>query len=103
MTVESNYVNAIAMLSDWLKNVALVFQPIAPCTRDLRMRTCWANELVNYLVSSYRILCIFIYLLVYLFPIYSCKLLVHEYVKARKTLKQQFSSEFGSQKRNTSL
>ena len=42
MTVESNYVIAIATLSDWLKRVAPVFQPIrstaktiAPCTRDL--------------------------------------------------------------------
>ena len=41
MTVESNYVIAIAMLSDWLKGLAPVFQPmrrkpkpIAPCTRD---------------------------------------------------------------------
>ena len=40
MTVESNYVIAIATLSDWLKRVAPVFQPtrsktkIAPCTRD---------------------------------------------------------------------
>ena len=41
MTVESDYVIAIAMLSDWLKRVAPVFQPIeakprpiALCTRD---------------------------------------------------------------------
>ena len=43
MTVESNYVIAIATLSDWLKRNAPVFQPtnegakpkpIAPCTRD---------------------------------------------------------------------
>ena len=43
MTVESNYVIAIATLCDWLKRVAPVFQPIrsktkpkpiAPCTRD---------------------------------------------------------------------
>ena len=41
MTVESNYVIAIATLSDWLKTLAPVFQPmrskpktIAPCTRD---------------------------------------------------------------------
>ena len=41
MTVESNYVIAIATLSDWLKRLAPVFQPmriqtkaIAPCTRD---------------------------------------------------------------------
>ena len=37
MTVESNYVIAIATLSDWLKRLAPVFQakpkPIAPCTR----------------------------------------------------------------------
>ena len=39
MTVESNYVIAIATLSDWLKRLAPVFQPmrrntktIAPCT-----------------------------------------------------------------------
>ena len=43
MTVESYYVIAIATLSDWLKRLAPVFQPmrsktkpkpIAPCTRD---------------------------------------------------------------------
>ena len=41
MTVESSYVIAIATLSDWLKRLAPVFQPmrsktkpIAPCTRD---------------------------------------------------------------------
>ena len=41
MTVESNYAIAIATLSDWLKRLAPVFQPmrsktktIAPCTRD---------------------------------------------------------------------
>ena len=42
MTVESDYVIAIATLSDWLKRLAPVFEPmkrktktIAPCTRDL--------------------------------------------------------------------
>ena len=41
MTVESDYVIAIATLSDWLKRLAPVFQrmrrktkSIAPCTRD---------------------------------------------------------------------
>ena len=36
MTVESNYVIAIATLSDWVKRVAPVFQPMKskPCTRD---------------------------------------------------------------------
>ena len=41
MTVESNYVIAIATLSDWLDRLAPVFQPtrsktkpIAPCTSD---------------------------------------------------------------------
>ena len=40
MNVESNYVIAIATLSDWLKRVAPVFQPMrsktktAPCTLD---------------------------------------------------------------------
>ena len=41
MTVESNYVIAIATLCDWLKRLAPVFQPMrrktkpsAPCTRD---------------------------------------------------------------------
>ena len=39
MTVESNYVIAIATLSDWLKRSTPVFQPmriktIAPCARD---------------------------------------------------------------------
>ena len=40
MTVESNYVIAIATLSDWLKRLAPVFpptaksKPFAPCTRD---------------------------------------------------------------------
>ena len=41
MTVESNYVIAIATLSDWLKDTPQFFnqweaksKPIAPCTRD---------------------------------------------------------------------
>ena len=40
MTVESNYVIAIATLSDWLKRLASVFQPMRrktkpnSCTRD---------------------------------------------------------------------
>ena len=41
MTFESNYMIAIATLSDWLKRLTPVFQPmtakpkpIAPCTRD---------------------------------------------------------------------
>ena len=41
MTVESNYVIAFATLSDWLKRLAPVFQPMRrktktnpPCTRD---------------------------------------------------------------------
>ena len=38
MTVESHYAIMIAILSDWLKNLAPVFQskpePIASCTRD---------------------------------------------------------------------
>ena len=51
MTVESNYVIAIATLSDWLKRLAPVFQPmrsktksniIAPCTRDF---SCALSEL----------------------------------------------------------
>ena len=49
MTVESYYVIAIATLSDWLKRLAPVFQPmriqtktIAPCTRDF---TCASSEL----------------------------------------------------------
>ena len=46
MTVESNYVFAIATLSDWLKRLAPAFQPmrnktkpIAPCTRDFSRAT----------------------------------------------------------------
>ena len=49
MTVESNYVIAIATLSEWLKRLASVFQPIyakpkptAPCTRDF---SCASSEL----------------------------------------------------------
>ena len=36
MTVEDNYVIAIATLSDWLKRLEPIFQPkpIEPCTRD---------------------------------------------------------------------
>ena len=42
MTAESNYAIMIAILSDWFKSLAQVFQPIieakpkqiAPCTRD---------------------------------------------------------------------
>ena len=33
MTVESNYVIAIAALSDWLKRVAPVFQPMRSQTK----------------------------------------------------------------------
>ena len=39
MTVESNYVIAIAMLSDWLKRVAPVFQPM----RSKTNRTMYAG------------------------------------------------------------
>ena len=34
MIVESNYVIAFATLSDWLKRLEPIFQPIAPSTRD---------------------------------------------------------------------
>ena len=34
MTVESNDAIAIATLSDWLKNIAPVYQPVATCTRN---------------------------------------------------------------------
>ena len=44
MTVQSNYVIAIATLSDWLKRLARVFQPmrsktkpIVPCTPDFSL------------------------------------------------------------------
>ena len=36
MTVESNYVIAIAALSDWLKRLAPVFQPIRSKTKTNR-------------------------------------------------------------------
>ena len=36
MTVESNYVIAIAKLSDWLKNLAPVFQPMRSKTKTNR-------------------------------------------------------------------
>ena len=36
MTVESNYVIAIATLGDWLKRVALVFQPMRSKTKTNR-------------------------------------------------------------------
>ena len=36
MTVESNYVIAIAMLSDWLKRLVLVFQPMRSKTKTNR-------------------------------------------------------------------
>ena len=36
MTVESNYVIAIATLSDWLKRVAPVFQPMRSKTKTNR-------------------------------------------------------------------
>ena len=35
MTVESNCVITLAMLSDWLKRLVPVSQPIATCTCDL--------------------------------------------------------------------
>ena len=37
MTVESNYVIAIATLSDWLKRVAPVFQPMRSKTSELQV------------------------------------------------------------------
>ena len=41
MTVESNYVIAIATLSDWLKKVAPVFQPMRSKTKTNRaMHAC---------------------------------------------------------------
>ena len=36
MTVESNYVTAIATLSDWLKRLAPVFQPMRSKTKTNR-------------------------------------------------------------------
>ena len=36
MTVEINYAIAIAMLSDWLKNLAPVFQPMRNKTKNNR-------------------------------------------------------------------
>ena len=42
MTVESNYAVAVATASDWLKNLALVFQPMRKKTktnRTLRARS----------------------------------------------------------------
>ena len=36
MTVESNYVFAIAMLSDWLKRLVPVFQPMRSKTKTNR-------------------------------------------------------------------
>ena len=36
MTVESNYLIAIATLSDWLKKLALVFQPMERKTKTNR-------------------------------------------------------------------
>ena len=36
MTVESNYVIAIAALSDWLKRLPLVFQPMRSKTKTNR-------------------------------------------------------------------
>lgn len=47
MTVESNYAKTIATLSDWLRNLVSVFQPIirelkpiTPCTRDFSHALC---------------------------------------------------------------
>jgi len=37
MTVESNYVIAIATLSDWPKRLALVFQPMRSKTKTNRI------------------------------------------------------------------
>ena len=42
MTVESNYVIAIATLSDWLKRVAPVFQPMRSKTETKTNRTMYA-------------------------------------------------------------
>ena len=38
MTVESNYVIAIATLSDWLKRLAPVFQPMRSKTKTNRTK-----------------------------------------------------------------
>ena len=40
MTVESNYVIAIATLSDWLKRLAPVFQPMRRKTKPNRTMYC---------------------------------------------------------------
>ena len=39
MTVESNYAIAIATLSDWLKRLAPVFQPMISTTKPITPRT----------------------------------------------------------------
>ena len=62
MIVESNYAIAIAMLSDWLNNVAPVFltnekaKPIAPCIRDFSRAL---KELLGVLIGSSRCLRLF--------------------------------------------
>ena len=56
MTVESNYVIAIATLSDWLNRLEPVFnqleskqKPIAPCTPDI---SCTSSELIQVIVRN---------------------------------------------------
>ena len=46
MTVESNYVIAIAMLSDWLKRLAPVFKPTRSKTKT--NRTMYASILPRF-------------------------------------------------------
>ena len=45
MTVDSNYVIAIATLSDWLKRVAPVFQPMRSKTKTYRDLSRASSEL----------------------------------------------------------
>ena len=59
MTVESNDVIAIFTLRDWLKRLALVFQPmkkkpkqISPCTRDFRAFWASYRQLLGIVIGS---------------------------------------------------
>ena len=47
MSVESNYVIAIAALSDWLKRLAPVFQPMKSKTKNNRAPSSFTSFLVE--------------------------------------------------------
>ena len=56
MTVESNYVIAIATLSDWLKRLAPVFQPMTSKTKPNPTMYAWFLCVLGTVIGSWRCL-----------------------------------------------